>query len=99
MLIVGQFYGDELTPVRVTKRSIFKIDKVLDKRYRNGIPEYLFRWRVYRKVSDLWVPADSVKISQNEWVVTYTSLCSVIPLRRPIRIIRFPYLRCNWLVR
>jgi hypothetical protein len=26
-LIKGQFYGEQLTPVRVTKRSVYKIDK------------------------------------------------------------------------
>ena len=31
-LIEGQFYGEELTPVRVTKRSVYKIDKILNKR-------------------------------------------------------------------
>ena len=39
-LIEGQFYSEELTPVLVTKRSIYKIDKILDKRYWNGILEY-----------------------------------------------------------
>ena len=30
-LIEGQFYEEELTPVLVSKRSIYKIDKILDK--------------------------------------------------------------------
>jgi len=51
-LIEGQFYGEELTPVRVTKRSVFKKDKMLDKRYRNGILEYLVEWKGYRKDFD-----------------------------------------------
>ena len=48
-LIEVQFYGEELTPVRATKRSVYKIDKILDKRYRNGILEYLVRWKGYRR--------------------------------------------------
>ena len=60
-LIQGQFYGEELTPVRVTKPSVHKIDKIVDKRYRNGILEYLVHWKWYRKNFDSWVPAASVK--------------------------------------
>jgi hypothetical protein len=51
-LIEGQFYGKELTPVRVTKRSIYKIDKILDKWYNNGILEYLLHWKGYRRDFD-----------------------------------------------
>ena len=60
-LIEGQFYGEELTPVRVTRRSVYKLDKILGKRYRNGILEYLVHWKGYRKDFDSWVPAASVK--------------------------------------
>ena len=42
-LTKGNFYGDELTPVRVTKRAAYKIDKILDRRYRNCIVQYLLR--------------------------------------------------------
>ena len=47
-LIEVQFYEEELTAVRVTKRRVYKIDKILDKRYRNGILEYLIHWKLYR---------------------------------------------------
>jgi len=40
-LIEGQFYGEELTVVRVPKRTTYKTGKTLDKRYRNGILQYL----------------------------------------------------------
>ena len=52
---------EELTPVGVTKRSVYKIDKILEKRYRKGILEYLFHWKGYRRDFDSWVPAASVK--------------------------------------
>ena len=61
MLIEGQFYGEELTPVRVTKRSVYKIDKILNIWYRNGILEYLVHWNGYRSDFDSWVHAASVK--------------------------------------
>jgi len=44
-LIDGQFHQEELTPVRVTKITVYKIDKLFDERVRRGIREYLVRWR------------------------------------------------------
>jgi hypothetical protein len=31
--IDGQFHAEELTPVRITKHTKYKIDKILDKRH------------------------------------------------------------------
>ena len=59
-LIEGQFYGEELTSGRVTKRSLYKIDKIHDKSYRNGILEYLVHWKRYRRYFDSWIAADTV---------------------------------------
>jgi len=59
--IDGQFYREELTPVRITHRTSYKIDKILDKWVRWGIREYLVRWRGYSHDFDPWVPAASVK--------------------------------------
>ena len=58
--IEGLFYQEELTRVRVTRRTVYKIDKIL-KRVRRGILQYLVRWRGYSKDFDSWVPASSVK--------------------------------------
>ena len=60
-LIEGQFYQEELTPVRITKLTAYKIDKILHERVRRGITEYLVRWRGYTKDFDSWIPASSVK--------------------------------------
>ena len=51
-LMAGKFYGEELTPVHVTKLSVYKIDKIVDKRYRTGIIEYLVHWKGYKRDFD-----------------------------------------------
>ena len=38
--IEGQFYAEELVPVRITKQTTYQIDKILDKRVRRGILEF-----------------------------------------------------------
>jgi len=59
--IEGQFYSEELVPVRITKQTTYKIDKILDKRVGRGILEYLVRWRGYCAVFDSWVPATDIQ--------------------------------------
>ena len=51
--IEGQFYAKEETT--------YKIDKILNKRVRRGIREYLVRWKGFNKAIDYWIPASSVK--------------------------------------
>jgi len=50
--IEGQFYQEELTPIRVSKLTAYKIDKILDKRVRHGIREYLVRWKCFSQDFD-----------------------------------------------
>ena len=57
----GQFYTEEPTSVRITKQMTYKVDKILDKRVRCGILEYLVRWRWYSAVFDSWIPVFSIK--------------------------------------
>jgi hypothetical protein len=60
-LIDGQFYEQELTPVRITKGTTYKIDKIIRTRVNRGIKEYLVRWKGYTPDFDSWIPASSVK--------------------------------------
>jgi len=59
--IDGQFYSDELTPVRITSRTTYKINKILDKIVRRGIREVLVSWQGYGPAFDSWIPTASVK--------------------------------------
>jgi len=58
--IEGQFCTEELTPLRITEQTEYKIDKILDQRVRRGSREYLVRWKDYSKDFDSWIPASSV---------------------------------------
>jgi len=58
--IEGHFFREKLTPVRITDRTSYKIDKILDKRVKRGIREYLVPWRGYSQDFDSWVPVASV---------------------------------------
>ena len=61
-IIYGQFSLKELTPVRLIKRSTFKIDKILGQMDRRGILYYLLRWKVYSSDFDSWVPTPTFEI-------------------------------------
>jgi len=60
--IEGQLYGEELVPVRITKQTTYKIDKILDKRVRRGILENLVRWRRYSAEFNSWVRASDISL-------------------------------------
>jgi hypothetical protein len=59
--VIGQFYNEELTTDRITKRTTYKIVKILDTRVRRGIRKYLVRWKGYVPDFDSSINAASVK--------------------------------------
>ena len=56
-----QFYAEELTPVTITKKTEYLVDKILDSRVRRGIREHLVRWRGYGQAFDSWIPASNIR--------------------------------------
>ena len=59
--INGHFYAEELSPVILTKKTTYAIDKILRRRGRGNSLEYLVRWRGYGPEFDSWIKASSVK--------------------------------------
>ena len=51
--IRGAFYTEEL---QKTKQEIYRIEKVLKKRKRNGVQEVYVKWRGYDNSFNSWIP-------------------------------------------
>jgi len=83
--------------VRITKQTVYKIDKILDKRFRRGSREYIVRWQGYSKEFDSWIPASSVRTFKVDMNASssnhFTLACSVTLRRKSTTTIRFPPLR------
>jgi hypothetical protein len=76
--IEEQFYAEELSPVIVTKKTVYNIDKLERKRFRNGISEVLVKLCCYPDEFNTWIPAKAVKnmASGSEPTQTYVTLLS-----------------------
>jgi hypothetical protein len=74
--IEGQFYAEELSPVIVTKKTVYHIDKILRRKVRNGTSEVFVKWRGYPDKFNSWFPAKAVKnmSSGNESTHFYATL-------------------------
>jgi hypothetical protein len=79
--IDGQFYQKELVPVRISRRTVYKIDKILSRRVRNGIGEVPVHWRGYPASLDSWIAESNVKkykaMSADNFYITLFSNASV----------------------
>ena len=93
--IEGEFNRDILTPGRITDRTAYKIDKILDKRVRRGIREYLVHWRGSRLDYHSWVPVASVKDVSEIMALqaNFRSLYSATPRETTTNRIRTPISR------
>ena len=71
-----------MTPVRISIQTTYKIDKILDKRVRRGIRDYLVRWEVTVRNLTLWSRhiawriSDTTSPGQNIFYVTLLSNAS-----------------------
>jgi hypothetical protein len=76
--IEGQFYAEEISPVIVTKNTVYQIDKILAKRVRNGSSDVFVKWSRYPVEFNSWFPAKAVKsmASANEPTHFYVTLLS-----------------------
>jgi phosphopantetheine adenylyltransferase len=59
--IEGKFYAEELSPVIVTKKTVYHTDKIPRKRVRNGINEVYVKWDGYPDEFNSWISAKAVK--------------------------------------
>lgn len=55
--IDGVFYTEELQKVILSPATVYKIDKIIRKRHRNGRTELYVHWRGYPKKFDSWISA------------------------------------------
>jgi len=53
--VMGTFYSSELQKVSKTREDLFKVEKVLKRRTRNGIKEAFVKWLGYPKKFNSWV--------------------------------------------
>lgn len=58
--IDGTFYQPELQKANKEADTIWKIEKILKKRKRNGLKEALVRWLGWPKKFDSWVPESDI---------------------------------------
>ena len=59
--IEGSFYSSELQKVDKSRDDLFKVEKVLKRRKRNGIKEVYIKWLGYPKKFNRWLPESDLK--------------------------------------
>ena len=57
----GNFYPEQL---QLTNQSIYRVDSILQRRVRNGVPQVYVKWTGYSSKFNSWEPADAVLHSQ-----------------------------------
>lgn len=59
-ILNGTFYEAELQKVRITPGTLFRIEKILEKKIKNGQKMVLVRWQGWPRQFDSWLPAKEV---------------------------------------
>ena len=59
--VTGTFYEPEVQSVLVEENALYKIDKILKKRKRQGKTEYLVHWLGWPKKYDSWVTSADIE--------------------------------------
>ena len=59
--VEGTFYQQQLQKVIVDEEGLFKIEKILKRRRRNGVNEVLVRWLRWGPRFDSWIREDSIE--------------------------------------
>lgn len=59
--ILGVFYQSELQPINKTEDSIWDIEKIIRRRKRGSVIEYLVKWFGYSNKFNSWVKKSEVK--------------------------------------
>ena len=60
-LVDGQSYAVEITPVHITKRTEYLVDKILDSRVRQSIRKQRTMWRGYDPAFNSWTPTKDIR--------------------------------------
>ena len=58
--VKGHFYESEITPVRFDENALFKIEKVVKTRVRNGVKESLVKFQSWDSRYNQWLPTSSL---------------------------------------
>ena len=62
--VIGRFYENEMQKANY---DVFKIEKILDKRVRDGLEEFFVKWKGWPSSYNQWIPAANVtRVYNNE---------------------------------
>jgi hypothetical protein len=56
--VKGSFYEEEL---QLSKQEVYRVEKVIRKRKKNGVDEAYVKWKGYGKEFDSWIPASDLQ--------------------------------------
>ena len=64
--ISGSYLSSELQKVNIDQETVYKIEKIVSKRSRNGQDEVRVRWEGYGPRFDSWIPASNLEKLSSE---------------------------------